>query len=351
VGNGTLLARADASVTIGTGHVMRCLALAQAWQDAGGRAVFALAQTTPSVEERLQRESMDVVRLKADPGSAEDAQETVLLAREKQAAWVVVDGYCFGADYQAALKRAGLKVLFIDDNGHAEHYSADIVLDQNAHASESSYSSRESCTRLLLGLRYALLRREFGRWREWKREIPALGRKILITMGGSDPDDLTSRAIGVLTEAGIEGLEAIVVVGGSNTHEDSLQRLAMRSGRSIRLITEPSNMPDLIAWADMALIAAGGTLWELLSMGCPVLSYARNPVQAKIISQLSDAGIIRGLGYPQDHSQPLTAAAVVELANSQECRARFCRLARERIDGQGARRVLETLVSRGIGQL
>ncbi len=345
-----MLFRCDASVEIGTGHAMRCMALAQAGQDEGGHAVFAMAQATPAVEERLQREGVEVVQVKAVVGSAEDLRQTIALGRGQQASWVVVDGYRFGADFQAALKAAGLKLLFIDDDGQAGRYSADLVLNQNAHADESLYSDRKPHTRLLLGSRYVLLRREFDRWREWKREIPARARKVLITMGGSDPDNLTSRAIEALMEAGLEGLEAAVVVGGSNPYLESVRRLSAAGGESVRLLTEPSNMPELMAGADLAVIAAGGTLWELLFMGCPVLSYARNPVQARIISQLSEEGIVQGLGYLRECSQTQAAAALAELANSQERRARFSRLARECVDGQGAGRVIEWLVSPGVEQ-
>jgi UDP-2,4-diacetamido-2,4,6-trideoxy-beta-L-altropyranose hydrolase len=347
----TLLLRCDASVATGTGHAMRCLALAQAWQNAAGRAVFAMAQSTAAVEERLLSEKMEVVPVESQPGSRDDARGVAELASQLAAGWVVVDGYHFDADYQRELKAAGLQVLVIDDDGRSDHYAADLVLNQNAHADESLYSNREPYTRLLLGSRYVLLRREFERWREWKREIPVTGRKFLVTMGGSDPDDLTSRAIEALMQAGVEGLEAIVVVGGSNPHLESLQRLAAQCGESVRLLSDPSNLPDLMAWADLALIAGGGTLWELLFMGCSVLSYARNPVQAQIISQLSGEGIVRGLGYPPECSQTQTAAALVELANSQERRARFSQLGRERIDGHGAERVLELLVTRGVGKL
>jgi UDP-2,4-diacetamido-2,4,6-trideoxy-beta-L-altropyranose hydrolase len=347
----TLLLRCDAGVAIGTGHAMRCLALAQACQDAGRHPVFAMALVTPAVAERLLSERMMVVSVESQPGSHEDATCLAELASQRAAGWVVVDGYHFDADYQRALRAAGLQILLIDDEGRADHYAADLILNQNAHADASLYPNREPSTRLLLGSRYVLIRREFERWREWKREIPVLGRRILVTMGGSDPDNLTARAIEALMQTKVEGLEAIAVVGGSNPHLDSLQRLAAECGKSVRLLKDPSNMPDLMAWADLALIAAGGTLWELLAMGCPVLSYARNPVQARIISQLSDDGIVGALGYPQDCSQTETAASVVELANSQERRTRFSRLARERIDGYGAQRVFELLAARRVGQL
>ena len=94
--SGTLVIRADASREIGTGHVMRCLALAQAWQDGGGKATFIMAMESPAIEARLNCERIEVVNIKQTPGSAEDAVQTEGVANRHNAQWIVVDGYQFG---------------------------------------------------------------------------------------------------------------------------------------------------------------------------------------------------------------------------------------------------------------
>lgn len=336
-----LLVRCDASVAMGTGHAMRCLALAQAWQDAGGSAVFAMAQATPAVEDRLQRENMGVTRLKAAPDSADDSQETVALARMKQASWVVVDGYGFGADYQAALKAAGLKVLFIDDNGHAGYYSADLVLNQNTHASEGFYRSRDASTRLLLGPRFALLRREFTNWRGWNREIPAVARQVLVTMGGSDPDNVTERVVqAILAEP---SLGATVVVGGSSPHLPKLRELVADSGRNVRLSENVTNMPELMANSDVAISGAGTTSLEMCFLGLPALLIVLAGNQRPAAEELNNRGVAINLGEGAE-IQPLTlSSSLARLANSQDTRRVLSERGRELIDGHGAGRVVWVL--------
>jgi len=341
----TLLIRADANVAMGTGHVMRCLALAEAWQDSGGRAVFAMVEPLPWVMERLRSENMEVVSLDTKSASLGDARCLAQLAKQRTAAWVVVDGYHFDSAYQRELKMAGLQVLLVDDTAQAGRYNADLILNQNANADESFYRNSEPYTRSLLGLRYVLLRREFEPWRAWKREIPNLGQKILVTMGGSDPDNITLHAVEALTQAGLEGLAILVVVGDGNPHLRLLEQKIGASGGPVRLHRNTKNMPELMAWADMAVIAAGGTLWELLFMGCPVLSYARNPVQGAIISALGQQSVVHDLGPAQNLDPISLSGAIAELARSPKRRSQMSVLGRERVDGRGASRICELLIS------
>src|SRR5580698_6241163 len=113
---GILLVRADATVTSGTGHAMRCLALAQAWQDSGGDVIFAMAQSTAAIRARLQSEQIKIVAIDAEPGSAFDIQQTVAMALFHNAEWLVVDGYHFNAYYVSELQKVR-PVLLLDDNG------------------------------------------------------------------------------------------------------------------------------------------------------------------------------------------------------------------------------------------
>ena len=354
VGNGTtsanrarskretvLVIRADASSAIGIGHVMRCLALAQAWQDAGGRAVFVMAETTTSAEKRLREESCDVIRISVQPGSTEDGRETIRIARAQKADWVAVDGYQFDSEYQRDLKAAGFKLLFVDDYGHARRYCADVVLNQNVSADEKLYQSREPQTRLLLGTSYCLLRREFEAWRDWKREIPQVGRRVLVTMGGSDTDNITTLALESLTKVKTAGLRATVVAGGDNPHFGSAEEMQTR-GR-IRLRQSVAKISELMAEADLAVIAAGGTLWELLYMSCPVLSFARNTGQRRVLENLQRQEIVRYLGDPKGLGAARLASEIDGLAGSAERRKTMAAQGRKQIDGEGARRVCQVL--------
>jgi spore coat polysaccharide biosynthesis predicted glycosyltransferase SpsG len=110
------------------------------------------------MEGRLMAERLQIHRLPVEAGSDADARATAGLARDIGADWAVVDGYHFTGHYQRLLKDTAMRILAIDDNGLAEHYWADIVLNQNLHAREALYPSREPNVRMLLGPRYALLR-------------------------------------------------------------------------------------------------------------------------------------------------------------------------------------------------
>jgi len=340
----TLLIRADAGIHIGTGHIMRCLALAQAWQDNGGNVIFVMATKSQSLEARIREEGMEISYLTTSkPGSTEDAHELIELAQSKGADWIVVDGYHFNADYQRKIKDAGLRLLFIDDYGHAEYYWADIVLNQNLHAHEGLYANRAPYTKLLLGTRYVLLRREFLKWRNWKREIPKVARKVLVTMGGVDPENVTLKVIQVLKEVRVDGLEATIVVGSSNPHYDELKRAVQNSKVSMRLEKAVKNMPELMAWADVAISAGGTTCWELAFMGVPTLVMILAKNQQPIAEELNRIKAAINLGWHTDISSNKIVQILVNLLVGEKKRAEISERARKLVDGYGVFNIIQIL--------
>ncbi len=343
MGEGTLLIRADANLAMGTGHVMRCLALAQAWQDIGGTAAFAMADPCTWARERLMKESVEVIGISAS-STEEDARQTAEIARHQAAVWVVVDGYQFGADYQRTLKSAGFKILFVDDYGHAGCYCADLVLNQNVSADESAYEHREPYTRLLLGPQYCMLRREFNSWRAWRRKIAPSGYRVLVTMGGSDPEGVTERAIAALNSIEDDHLEGTVVVGGGNPRLELLERAVAGVGKKkIVLRRDVSNMAELMAWADVAISAAGTTCWEMCLMGLPALLVDLAENQTRVARELDRRGCAIHLGGSHDFSAEKIVEQGGRLLRSQEDRQAMSLRCRELVDEKGARRVVSAL--------
>jgi UDP-2,4-diacetamido-2,4,6-trideoxy-beta-L-altropyranose hydrolase len=336
-----ILIRADGSPRIGTGHVMRCLALAQGWGRVGGQAIFAQAETTPALEERLKGEGLDLVRLSVSPGTEEDANQTASYAQSGDFSAIVADGYVFGSAWQRRIKDAGCRLLLLDDFAHAEHYSADWVLNQNLNASADLYARREPYTQMLLGTHYALLRRDFLPWANWERQFPPLARRVLVTLGGSDPDNVAAKVIEGL--ASLRDWEAVVVVGGSNPHAARLRAACASSLGGLRLIVDARNMPQLMAEADVAVAAAGTTSWELAFMGLPAVTLVLADNQRSNAEHLHRGGLSRSLGLHSQVSVTDIARQLDALRTDAPAREEMSRRGRAAVDGNGANRVAAIL--------
>jgi UDP-2,4-diacetamido-2,4,6-trideoxy-beta-L-altropyranose hydrolase len=344
-----LLIRADASPEIGTGHVMRCLALAQAWQDAGGKATFLMAKSTPSIHARLAAENCKVIYHSAIPGSNEDADLTNQYASGIQAEWLVVDGYSFGDQYQEQIRNRERKLLCIDDAGKCARYAADIVLNQNLTASEDIYPYCWPGTRLLLGPSFCLLRREFTLWRKWQREVTPCGSNVLVTLGGSTPAGAGVRVMESLSCAVVEGLNAVFVSGGSSPDAAALESCAAKFPQKISIRQDVSNMAALMAQADVAISAAGSTCWELCLLGLPsiLLNVADNQIPVAI--ELDRWGCALYAGSGNTVSPDYLAGTLENLLASQDKRQSMALRSRQLVDGLGAERVLSVMLELGCG--
>ena len=334
---GTLVIRADANAAIGNGHVMRCLALAEAWQEAGGDVVFATCEIPDALERRLMAENFEAIRLGAEE-AARDVSALVNLADGRKPAWVALDGEQFKADYVDTLKDHGHRVLLLDDFGGSRTSRADLILNSNPGIRRDAYASCVEEAQLLLGTKYLLLRREF-RALQAKAEAAERAQRLLISFGGSDPDGLTERVLDAVGDS--LDLEVTAVVGSSNPRVNSLRQQA-RPG--VTVLVDPSNLPELMVESDLAVIVSGGTLWETLYCGCAVLSYSRNSLQRKVIAELAKQGAVRDLGSVADFSDEALLATVRELAGSRTARDRMRAAGQSVVELGGAARVVQRML-------
>ncbi len=341
-----LLLRADASAQIGMGHVMRCLALAQACHSQCGEAIFAMSVAGGAVANQLERQGVSILRFTGTPGSRADAEWTSTLARRQQASWVVIDGYQFDGAYQRRLRTGQFSVLAMDDFGHAGHYYSDLVVNQNIFAEEVTYDNREPHTRLLLGTRYALLRQEFLRHRREPRTRPTnAATNVLVTLGGADPNNITSIVLRAFEVLARHELKIRVVIGLSNPHRLDLERQRQDMQCDVELLAERADLPELMAWADIAITGAGATCWELAYMGLPMVTVTLAENQEGIAAGLAKAGAALSAGWGHEVSPADLAGIVHGLLDDPLARRRLAQRARKLVDGRGAQRVLDQMVS------
>lgn len=338
-----LLIRADANSAIGTGHIMRCLALAQAWQAAAGKVVFLSACESGPLRRRLVDEGMEVVAL-GDPGDWRIVTQALAIYPD---AWVAFDGYYFGTADQQRMKDAGHRLLVVDDLAHLDYYAADLVVNQNLGAQGLTYHHRPS-TRLLLGTDYVLLRREFLAHQGVRRDVPERAQRILVTLGGADPDNATLTIVRALQRLDAHDLEVVVTLGASYPHFDALQAAigsqpSTFHSPSFTFVRNAPNMPHFMAWADMALSAGGTTAWELAYMGVPSLAVVLASNQQRSVDRLSALGVVENLGGHTDLSGDRIAVAVQQLRDDTNRRKWMSAAGQALIDGRGVQRVIAAM--------
>jgi UDP-2,4-diacetamido-2,4,6-trideoxy-beta-L-altropyranose hydrolase len=280
---GRLVVRADASNTAGTGHLMRSLALAQAWIDRGGTATFALDEPAMPFRGPVEREGVRVVTIREPTGSEEDGAATARLADDEGAAWVVADGYGFEVGFQQAVRDGRRPLLVIDDDGRIGRYACDVVVDHNVDADPARYE-RSGDARTLLGGRFALLRREFRRLRGRREDIAGRARRLLITLGGTDHGDVASTLLDLAGR--FDGRFVTTVVAGRGDRSGT----QAPAGRTLH---DVEDMAALMDRTDVAIATGGTTAWELAATGVPALLGRVAPNQDAVVRALArhDAAI------------------------------------------------------------
>lgn len=293
--SGTLMrvvVRADASIQIGTGHVMRCLTLATGLADRGVQVDFICRAHDGNLIALIEQRGFRVITLPfafgADKASLNqlahahwlgcdwqtDAQQS-LGAIFGMVDWLIVDHYALDHRWETAMRPKCARIMCIDDLADRSH-DCDLLLDQSLGRCSQDYAHLvPEPAKLLLGPKYALLRPEFAQWRDAslaRRETPQL-RHILVTMGGVDAGNVTGRVLTALQNCNIKTLNKITVVLGSHAPwRDQIIKQAADMLIPTRVVTNINNMAELMTSCDLAIGAGGSTTWERCALGLPAIT-------------------------------------------------------------------------------
>jgi len=339
-----LVIRADGHRAIGAGHVMRCLALAEAWRRRGGTVTFVVFADSDRLAERLRAGCDALVRLERPHPSPADGVRLLEVAAVHPGAPVVLDGYGFDGAYHQMVRAAGHPLLVLDDHAHLPAYDVDWVLNPNALASPALYRRQGSRAALLLGPTYALLRAEFLAWKDWVRPAPASGaRHFLVSLGGSDPRNVTWRMLQGMAGAlgSVQGAQVRIVVGHSNPNAGDLRAYAAGAPFGCEVLIGVDDMPAQMTWADLALGAAGVTTWEMAYMQLPSLLATVADNQGTNAALVAAREAARDLGGLDAGLEARIADAVRALLGDSRALSVMAAAGRALVDGGGAARVAE----------
>lgn len=354
--------RTDASLQIGTGHVMRCLTLADALRERGAKSTFICRPLTGHLLNLIQERSHIAIALApaddaftppADPSHAQwlgtdwasDAAQTQHALGEQVVDWLVVDHYALDRRWEQTMRPHTRRIMVIDDLADRSH-DCDLLLDQNLGRQAKDYGgllSRQ--TQTLIGPAYALLRPEFAQWREHslQRRAQPLLKNLLITMGGVDPANTTGQVLDALTRCELPAdLHITVVMGPTAPWLTQVQSLSAAMPCPTQVLAGVSNMAQLMAQSDLCIGAAGGSAWERCALGLPtlLLILAANQHSSAMALQSHDAAWVA-----VDEQELMTQMTSLFNKNTQTAAFQEMSQAAAKLStGKGASQVVENLL-------
>lgn len=350
--------RADASVTIGSGHVMRCLALADELRALGARLSFICLVDKGNLIGLIERRGYQVHRLPAAgklfAGQKSDrACKSISMELEAErmgdifaggnADLLIVDHYSLDLEWEQRL-RPRVKALMVIDDLPDRMHDCDILLDQNfCRDFLNRYEGKvpKSC-RQLLGPKYALLRPEFRKARKAVREWSDGVRSVLVFLGSSDPTNHTARILSAFRFLDGFPCEIEVVVGSSNPHKEEIKDMC-RKMRGARYHCQVDNMAQLMMKADLAVGAGGSTVWERCCLGQPSLITILSDNQYESTVAVAGVGAAINMGWAHTVSPEDYAKMIRELDASDL--ARMSSRGMELVDGEGSIRAAREIMS------
>ncbi len=368
LGNQRIAFRADASLEIGSGHVMRCLTLADALRDKGAECWFICRSHQGHLAELIRSRGhhcqlLDVVA-EPEQGTAGvsspahaswlgcswmlDAAQTRVILAELRPAWLVVDHYALDANWESKLRTHVSRIMVIDDLADRPH-DCDLLLDQNLGRQPDDYREHVpySC-QILTGPRYALLRPEFARLRAFSlhRRKSSRLHQLLITMGGVDLPNATGEILNMLQQCLLpDDCRISVVMGPSAPWLGKVRDMARTMKWPTEILVGVNDMATHMANCDLAIGAAGSTSWERCCLGVPTLMVTLAQNQLVIGDALHHQGgaiLIGALTAP--HFKANFHELMSTIIAGPQCLRNMCANSSTLTDGNGCQDVIAWMI-------
>lgn len=328
-----LIFRCDASPAMGTGHVMRCLTLAEVWRDDfDGTASFCCAELSGSLEQRIKDAGHSIVWLGDGHDFVDNGNGIAEVSVLQNAMAVVIDGYQFDRAYREPLLSAAVKVATFRDAG-SETYGADLVIDASPAAVIPANDDSDKTVQAL-GPVYALVAPSILA----AKKLSVAPQGILITFGGSDPHGL-SMPVAEAIRSHLSDVPLHIVLGGSVKNVGNVTRKLARIP-NVTVSHDVRSLGPAIVGAQMVVTAAGSSLFEIAALARPMILVITEDNQSEL-GTLDWAKIIDVRNNPK--ATAMIAAMAVDLFQNTAEMSAISEWAARTIDGNGAHRVLSKI--------
>ena len=343
-----LYIRADANEKIGTGHIMRCLSIAEEYRRQNGEVIFLTADECAG--DLIEKKDFSYICLNSMWNDLEQELDVMVgIIEEKRIPLLLVDSYFVTEKYLSTLRKY-TKIAYMDDLDQFI-YPVDILINYNIYAEQLDYPQRYRdvgvTTRFALGCSYAPLREEF-RGRE--RSISQRVQKVLITTGGTDIYDVTGHLIEQISrQRWFPELEFEVIVGRFNSHTDELTAKWKRYNNNIHFHYNVTDMADYMMTCDIAVTAGGSTVYELMACGTPAIVYTLADNQFDIARTVSEMKLIPWVGDVRKEIRECCRSIVYvinDYIKDFERRELVSMRMQELVDGFGSKRLVDLMQER-----
>ena len=349
--------RVDASKDIGTGHLNRCLNLADALRLKGCQSLFAINNASLGLQEKITKRGHKAASLGSDfsnvtnslsPANIEqqllDAGSCSKLLEKYQPDLLIVDHYNLDYNWERMLKPMTKKILVIDDLANRKH-ECSFLLDQTPVRNSRDYANLvELNTILLIGPQYTILHPDFHIYRDKNIERPLSSTNFLVGMGGLDSNNLIPKILTFLEQKPELAQYGInVVISSMAPQIKSLEKIIRSSSLRIQLNIEAQNFAQLLAMSDFAICAGGLMSLELACLGIPALILPLNEIQGEVSSKLSEeVDFFIASNWANDFESTLTTCidSLLRIPNMNKKRR-----IHTKIDGLGTMRLVDFIIN------